>query len=105
MSTPNSFPASSESVTGSLATVVKAVHGARGYEKIHVAVGDATRLAYVEVLPDEQKGTMVGFLTRAMVWFSQQLRRVAQPLQWISARGWDTRGRGSHRWPERRSGA
>ncbi len=24
-----------------------------GYEKVHVAVDDATRLAYVEVLPDE----------------------------------------------------
>jgi len=28
-------------------------HGA-GYEKAHVAIDDATRLAYVEVLPDEK---------------------------------------------------
>jgi transposase InsO family protein len=43
-----------------------------GYEKAHVAVDDATRLAYVEVLPDEQKATTVGFLLRAVAWFSQQ---------------------------------
>ena len=43
-----------------------------GYEKVHVAVDDATRLAYVEVLPDEQKATTIGFLTRAVGWFSEQ---------------------------------
>ncbi len=37
-----------------------------GYEKAHVAVDDATRLAYVEVLPDAQKATTVGFLVRAV---------------------------------------
>jgi len=43
-----------------------------GYEKPHVAVDDATRLAYVEVLPDEQKATTVGFLVRAVSWFNSQ---------------------------------
>ena len=43
-----------------------------GYEKAHVAVDDATRLAYVEVLPDEQKATTVGFLVRAVSWFNSQ---------------------------------
>nr|WP_245552562.1 IS481 family transposase [Cyanobium gracile] len=43
-----------------------------GYEKVHVAIDDATRLAYVEVLPDEQKATTVSFLARAVGWFSQQ---------------------------------
>ncbi len=38
---------------------------------MHVAVDDATRLAYVELLPDEQKTTTVGFLARAVGWFSQ----------------------------------
>lgn len=33
-----------------------------GYDKVHVAVDDATRLAYVEVLADEQKPTVIGFL-------------------------------------------
>ena len=30
------------------------------------------RLAYVEVLPDEQKATTVGFLVRAVSWFNSQ---------------------------------
>jgi hypothetical protein len=33
-----------------------------GYDKVHVAVDDATRLAYLEVLADEQKPTVIGFL-------------------------------------------
>jgi hypothetical protein len=41
-------------------------------EKVHVAVDDATRLAYVEVLPDEQQSTTVGLLVRAVGWFSEQ---------------------------------
>ncbi len=41
-----------------------------GCEKAHVAVDDATRMAYVEVLPDEKPETTVGFLLRAMAWFN-----------------------------------
>jgi hypothetical protein len=37
-----------------------------GYEKAHVAIEDATRLAYAEVLPDEKQATTVGFLIRAV---------------------------------------
>ena len=33
---------------------------------------DATRLAYEEVLPDEQTATTVGFLVRAVGWFGAQ---------------------------------
>jgi hypothetical protein len=43
-----------------------------GYEKAHVAVDDATRLAYVEVLLDKKKATTVGILARAVDWFSEQ---------------------------------
>lgn len=43
-----------------------------GYEKVHVAVDDTTRLAYVEVLPNEKKVTTVGVLARAVGWFSEQ---------------------------------
>jgi len=43
-----------------------------GYEKVHVAIDGASRLAYVEVLPDAQKATIVGFLARAVGWFSEQ---------------------------------
>jgi transposase InsO family protein len=40
-----------------------------GWEYVHVAVDDATRLAYVEVLPDERAGSAVGFLERALAHF------------------------------------
>jgi transposase InsO family protein len=40
-----------------------------GWEYVHVAVDDATRLAYVEVLPDAQGGTVTAFLGRALAWF------------------------------------
>jgi transposase InsO family protein len=36
-----------------------------GWERVHVCVDDATRLAYVEVLPDEKAKTVIGFLRRA----------------------------------------
>ena len=37
-----------------------------GWEYVHVAIDDATRIAYVEVLDDEQAPTAVGFLRRAV---------------------------------------
>ena len=40
-----------------------------GWEFVHVCVDDATRLAYVEVLPDEKGTTAAGFLRRAVSWF------------------------------------
>jgi hypothetical protein len=43
-----------------------------GYEKVLVAIDDATRLAYAEVLPDEKQVTTVGFLIRAVAWFGRQ---------------------------------
>jgi len=33
---------------------------------VHVAIDDATRLAYVEVLPDEKASTAIAFLRRAV---------------------------------------
>jgi transposase InsO family protein len=41
----------------------------KGWEFVHVCVDDATRLAYVEVLPDEQATTAVGFLRRAVTFY------------------------------------
>ena len=41
-----------------------------GWECVHVAVDDATRLAYVEVLADEKGPTAAGFLRRAVAWFA-----------------------------------
>jgi len=37
-----------------------------GWEYVHIAIDDATRLAYVEVLSDEKAATAVGFLRRAV---------------------------------------
>jgi transposase InsO family protein len=55
------------------------VHGDRrrnssgaGWECVHVAVDDYTRLAYVEVLPNERKETVTGFLTRTQLFFQEQ---------------------------------
>ena len=42
-----------------------------GWECCHVAIDDATRLAYVEVLPDERGPTAAGFLRRAVAWFAE----------------------------------
>ncbi len=41
-----------------------------GWEFVHVAVDDATRLAYAEVLADETGTAAVGFLSRALGWFA-----------------------------------
>ena len=41
-----------------------------GYDRVHVAIDDATRLADVEVLSDEQQGKAIGFLIRALAWFN-----------------------------------
>src|SRR5687768_13560505 len=47
-----------------------------GWEFVHVAVDDASRLAYVEVLPDERRQSVTGFLLRALRWFKRQGVRV-----------------------------
>jgi len=41
-----------------------------GWEYVHVAIDDATRLVYVEVLDDERAATAVGFLRRAVAHFA-----------------------------------
>ncbi|HWT22383.1 MAG TPA: IS481 family transposase, partial [Solirubrobacteraceae bacterium] len=50
-------------------------HGRRralvGYEYVHVAIDDATRLAYAEVLDDEQTPTVIGLLRRARRFFAR----------------------------------
>jgi transposase InsO family protein len=42
-----------------------------GWEYVHIAIDDATRLAYVEVLDDEKAVTAVGFLRRATKHFGR----------------------------------
>ncbi len=43
-----------------------------GWEFVHVCVDDATRLAYVEVLPDEKAITAIAFLRRAARFYRQR---------------------------------
>jgi transposase InsO family protein len=40
-----------------------------GWEYVHIAIDDATRLAYAEVLADEKATTAVGFLRRAIAFY------------------------------------
>lgn len=51
-----------------------------GWEHLHVAVDDASRLAYTEVLPDEKKETATGFLIRALRWFERHGVTVARVM-------------------------
>jgi transposase InsO family protein len=46
----------------------------RGYDYVHVAVDDRTRLGYAEVLPDEKSATRAAFLHRAASWFRTRHR-------------------------------
>jgi transposase InsO family protein len=79
------------------------VHGRReevrgrgnGWDYVHVAIDDHTRLAYAEVLPDEQTTTCAGFLTRATAWFAARgvkVRRVLtdNALSYRRGRAWIT---------------
>ena len=51
-----------------------------GWEFVHVAVDDASRLAYVEVLPDERRQSVTGFLVRALRWLRRQGIRVERVM-------------------------
>lgn len=54
------------------------LHGA-GWEFAHVAVDDASRVAYVEICADERQATAASFVRRAVAWFRRrgvQVRRV-----------------------------
>jgi transposase InsO family protein len=51
-----------------------------GWEYVHVAIDDYSRLAYAEVLPDEKAATAVGFLRRTLAFFRRYGIRVARVL-------------------------
>ena len=46
-------------------------HRTAGWDFVHVAIDDATRLAYAEVLTDEKAATVVAFLARAVAFFER----------------------------------
>jgi transposase InsO family protein len=63
------------------------IHGDRrrrtrqaGYEWLHVAIDDATRLAYVEVLMGEDAITCAGFVRRALAWYRRRGIRIRRVL-------------------------
>jgi transposase InsO family protein len=49
-------------------------HASRGFgwEFVHVMVDDHSRLAYVEVLPDQRARSAVAFLRRGLAWFKER---------------------------------
>jgi transposase InsO family protein len=54
--------------------------GDAGWEFVHVAIDDCTRLAYAEVLGDEKAVTVVTFLGRAVAFFERHGMTVEQLL-------------------------
>ena len=42
-----------------------------GWEYLHIAIDDASRLAYTEILPNERKETAIAFTRRALAWFER----------------------------------
>ena len=51
-----------------------------GWECVHIAIDDATRLAYAEVLPDEKATTAIAFLRRAVAFYERHGMRVQELL-------------------------
>ena len=52
-----------------------------GYDYVHVAIDDHTRIGYAEVVPDEKGATAAGFLTRAARYFaSHGIHRIERVL-------------------------
>jgi transposase len=57
--------------TGSYTDAAGRVRRKAGWECVHIAIDDATRLAYAEVLADEKATTAIGFLRRAVKFFER----------------------------------
>jgi transposase InsO family protein len=51
-----------------------------GWECVHIAIDDATRLAYAEVLPNERATTAIAFLRRAIAFFESHGMTVRELL-------------------------
>jgi transposase InsO family protein len=51
-----------------------------GYDYVHAAVDDRSRLAYAEILPDERKETAAGFMTRAIGFFGDHGVRIERVM-------------------------
>jgi transposase InsO family protein len=55
--------------TGRLTDAAGRRRGTTGWDAVHIAIDDATRIAYAEVLPDEKATTAIAFLRRAIKHF------------------------------------
>jgi transposase InsO family protein len=63
-----------------------------GYDYLHVAIDDATRVAFVGVHPDERAATTVRFVTDALAFFAEHGVRVERvmtdnAMTYVSSRG------------------
>ena len=66
-------------VRGRVAAGVHAKKG-QGWEFVHVAIDDYSRVAYVEILKDERAASAVEFLQRAVAWFVEHGVRVREVM-------------------------
>lgn len=64
---------------GRIGRIGHRIHGDRttrvrgiGWEFVHVAIDDASRLAYAEVLPNEKSPSSTAFLRRSVAWFQNR---------------------------------
>ena len=64
---------------GRFKEIGKRIHGNRkvrsrgaGWEFVHVCIDDHSRVAYVEILPDEKSKSAIEFTKRAVDWFAKQ---------------------------------
>jgi transposase InsO family protein len=72
-------------ISGSRASQAKTringrITGVAGWEYVHIAVDDYSRLAYAEVLSDERASTAAGFLRRAVAFYRRYGVKVEQVL-------------------------
>ncbi|WP_405430205.1 IS481 family transposase [Streptomyces anulatus] len=69
----------------------RATRSNMGFDYIHSAVDDHSRLAYSEIHPDEKAATCAGFLTRAAAFFHRQgiprIERVLTDNAWAYRKG------------------
>lgn len=72
---------------GRIAGIGHRIHGDRrarvrgiGWEFLHVAIDDATRLAYAEMLPADTGDAAAAFLRRALTWYRERGIRVRRLL-------------------------
>ena len=66
--------------TGSFTDAAGHVRRMAGWEYVHIAIDDHSRLAYAEVLADEKAASVAAFLRRAVAFFARYGIRVEQLL-------------------------